>query len=504
MLSGILIATLLVIIFTWIYRECKRPKDFPKGPRWLPIIGNLHLIDALKKKHGYFFTVLEKLSEEYGPVYGLKLGQNLTVVITDYGIMKDALSREEFQGRPNGFVFTMRTFGEKLGIGFADGPICTSVRNFTMKTLKDVGLGKGNMHGHVTEEASEMVKYLKNHYAETSTKEENPIALDLLFKLCILNSQWMLIAGKRFEYEEAKFVQILNLATSFLQNFDGSGGIISHLPWLRFIAPDASGFTDLNNAILPMQQYFQEIIADHKREFDVNAAHDNLVDLFLAEISKQKEPSQVFNEKQLLGTLFDLFMAGMITLSDAMGNMLHLLAERPELQKELQEEIDQVIGRNTLPTMDYYNKMPLMRAFNLETLRFSSIVPIGVARRAMKDTTLLHYRIPKDTVLVPVLDQVTVRDEEYWNEPQTFQPDRFLSADRAELKINEREKVPFGFGKRRCPGDLITSQTMFVFMASILQSFTILPDKEKERKMEWVEGITFTPPPFTGSIRARD
>ncbi|XP_059475838.1 methyl farnesoate epoxidase-like isoform X2 [Neocloeon triangulifer] len=446
MLVELVLIPFLAIIAHILYKECRRPKNFPPGPKWvLPVFGNLYLVYSLKQKLGYLFLALESLAEKYGPVYGLKLGQDVTVVITDYEIMKSVLTREEFQGRPNGYVFTMRTFGEKLGIAFGDGPTCMAMRNFTMKCLRDVGAGKETMNWYITEEASEFVKMLKLSCGETNETSKT-IKLDELFKLTILNSQWLLIAGKRFDYDDKEFIHLLDLVTGFLKNFDGAGGLVNRLPWIRFVAPELSGFNKLNDAIKPLQDFLWKIISDHKENFNCNAEHNNYVDLFLAEIFKQKEPSKIFNEKQLVSCLIDLLMAGMITTSDAMVDMLHFAAQNQELQKELQAEIDRVIGRNVAPTMDSYNEMVWMRAFNLETLRFATIGPISVARRATKDTTLMQYRIPKDTVIVPVLHQALM-DERYWKDPHVFRPERFLNADKTEFIPDERVNIAFGLAR---------------------------------------------------------
>lgn len=85
------------------------------GPFWLPVIGCLFDFQSLKNKCGYTHLAFEELSAKYGPILGLKLGRQRLVVISTFDLVKKVLLQEEFNGRPDGFFFRVRSFGERRG-----------------------------------------------------------------------------------------------------------------------------------------------------------------------------------------------------------------------------------------------------------------------------------------------------------------------------------------------------------------------------------------------------
>lgn len=85
------------------------------GPSWVPLIGNFSYYRRRHSSLGYHHLVWAELVEKYGPVVGLKMGRNLVVTVSGAEAVKEVLSRDEFDGRPDGFFFRLRTFGKRLG-----------------------------------------------------------------------------------------------------------------------------------------------------------------------------------------------------------------------------------------------------------------------------------------------------------------------------------------------------------------------------------------------------
>jgi len=86
------------------------------GPAYLPLMGCLLTLRRLRLKHGYTYQAFNELTKTYGPVLGLKLGNQNLVVISSYDIIKKALLQDEFNGRPYGLFFQIRSFGKRKGI----------------------------------------------------------------------------------------------------------------------------------------------------------------------------------------------------------------------------------------------------------------------------------------------------------------------------------------------------------------------------------------------------
>lgn len=85
------------------------------GPRWLPFIGCFPRFYQLRSKYGYVHLAIQDLAEKYGSVLGIKLGKQRIVVVSTHELIKKVLTQDEFNGRPDGFFFRVRAFGERRG-----------------------------------------------------------------------------------------------------------------------------------------------------------------------------------------------------------------------------------------------------------------------------------------------------------------------------------------------------------------------------------------------------
>lgn len=101
----------LVVYRPNVVRSC-----YGTGPLWLPIVGNIFLFYSLRRKlSGLSHLVWEELAKRYGPIFGVRMGRDVIVVVSGIELVREVLTREEFEGRPDGFLFRLRAFGKRLG-----------------------------------------------------------------------------------------------------------------------------------------------------------------------------------------------------------------------------------------------------------------------------------------------------------------------------------------------------------------------------------------------------
>ena len=135
----------------------------------------------------------------------------------------------------------------------------------------------------------------------------------------------------------------------------------------------------------------------------------------------------------------------------------------------------------------------------MEVQRLSCVAPSSLPHRAKEDGFLNGYKIPKDCMMFYNIIAVHL-DPEYWDEPEVFNPDRFLDGEGRE------QLAPYGMGKRICMGETLARSELFIFSALILQNFKIgLPMSHKRPDPEealW--GITRAPKPFHVSLSVRE
>lgn len=108
-----------------------------------------------------------------------------------------------------------------------------------------------------------------------------------------------------------------------------------------------------------------------------------------------------------------------------------------------------------------------------EIMRFETLVPSSVPHRAMRDSTLAGYYVPKDTVLIAGLFELH-NDKSVWSDPENFRPGRFLDED-GKLNLKKDFSLPFGAGRRLCAGETFARNTMFLCIAALLQNFNLKP-----------------------------
>ena len=103
------------ILGLFVYFDTRKPPNFPPGPQWLPVLGSALAVHKLRKQTGYLYQATAELARQYGPVVGLRVGKDRQVVLCGYEGIKDMLSREEFDGRPQGPFYETRTWGVRRG-----------------------------------------------------------------------------------------------------------------------------------------------------------------------------------------------------------------------------------------------------------------------------------------------------------------------------------------------------------------------------------------------------
>ncbi|XP_018325317.1 methyl farnesoate epoxidase-like [Agrilus planipennis] len=480
-------AVILIVLIIVILVDIRRPHRFPPGPKWLPFVGNFPTFQIEKRKFGFCHLVLADFAKTYGEITGLRLGNMLLVSVSGSAAVKEVLTRDEFDGRPDGFLFRLRTFGERLGIALSDGEFWKGQRKFCMQYLRKFGLGRKDMELIVFEEARELVDCLRSKCAQ-------PITINNTFDISVLNVLWALLAGERFSLDNPRLAGLLSIIHDAFRIVDFGGGIVNQLPFLRFVAPEYSGYKQSYAILKRTWQFLEEVIDEQKKTFSVTHSR-GLIDAFLQQMTELQGQSDTFTEKQLLSICLDLMMAGSETTSNTLSFAMLYMLKYPEIQKKVQDELDEVLGRNRSPTPQDRLKLPYTEAVIMEIQRICSVAPLAVPHRTMRDTELRGYCIPKDTVVIINIYSVHM-DPKFWKNPSQFHPERFLN-DKGSLSIPDWYFIPFGQGKRRCLGESLAKTSLFLFFTSILNNFHIKNESpDCTGHFEIHDGLTLSPKPF--------
>ncbi|CAF4908442.1 unnamed protein product [Pieris macdunnoughi] len=474
---------IIFILIMFILKEAvQKPAYFPPGPPVLPVIGNLLSVWMNLKRYKYHHCVWKNWSKKYGKILGLRLGVVNVVVVFGKKYIKEVLSRDVFDGRPDGFFYTIRSFGKKLGIVFSDGATWAKTRRAVLKHLKNFGYSSRAMEANISEEAKAIVELRK-------IDAGIPIVVNHILDVAIVNILWKLVAGKRYDLNDGRLTLLCDLITKSFQVVDMSGGILTFMPYLRHLFPKIIGYTDLKAVNDDVYKFIKETIHEHRTSLDVNKPRD-LIDSFLIDIMEQKD--ECFTDEELQVICRDLLEAGVETVNNtAVFMLLHIVLNK-DIQTQLQAEIDSEI-ENRPPTLKDRSRMIYTEAVILETLRISSVAAVGIPHMAREDARLGDYIIRKGTFLLLAIHDLHNGDQ--WKNPDVFKPERFITAE-GNL-IQSDLLMPFGAGKRRCIGEGLARAELFLFLTHILQRFNLkIPNGDPIPSTEPIDGVTLSAKEF--------
>ncbi|KAK3918723.1 Methyl farnesoate epoxidase [Frankliniella fusca] len=486
----------VVVVVLLLLLDVTKPRRFPPGPAWLPVVGAYPLLRRLVDKHGFLHEVWRELAARYGPVLGLRLGRDLVVVASGLAAVHEVLRHADFDGRPDGFFFRLRCFGERLGIVFTEGEHWQEQRRFSLRQLLP------DLEAHVVAEAAELVGALRSSAAAAPAR---PVPMCGAFDVSVLNVLWAKLDGRRFRRDDARLAGLLRTLHDCFRETDVSGGLLNQMPFLRFVAPDRCGYTNTLRNLRTLWGFLEETVAEHKQD---PTTPRGLIDAFL-EMQQNGEGSGNFSEKQLLSLLLDLFMAGAETTSNTLGFCVMFLLQHPEVQRRAQDELDRVVGRHRDPCLKDRHKLNYLKAVLMETQRLGNIAPVGVPHRAVRNARIRgdkdgqEFVVPKGTIVLANLMSVHM-DRDHWGDPERFRPERFLD-ETGSLKPPTKYFLPFGVGRRSCLGERLARSSLFLFAASLLHHFTLSPSPEHPiGERHFLDGFTLSPKPLYAVLTPRD
>lgn len=349
MFLTVIFVAILSLLFWWI--DSRKPKNYPRGPRWFPIFGSALEIMKRRKKTGMLITAIDDLAQEYSntELVGLKIGKDKVVVLCLPDLIKELLQNEIFDGRPKGPFYETRSFNESLGIILVDGSLWQEHRRFIIRSLKDFGFARRGMYEIIENEAEIFLEDLQKLVAKGNGS--TLLQMDEIGFTYILNTLWSLMSGVRYNFDDPKLTKLASLVDNLLKNIDMSGSLFSHFPFLIKIAPEFSGYTKFIEVHVAIYEFISNELENIKLSLNTLNSPSNLMEAYLHEI-KSSEPRETYHEKQLMAVCLDLFLAGTETTTKSLQFALYYLVKHQDVQKKCQDEIDRVIGRSRLPKLD--------------------------------------------------------------------------------------------------------------------------------------------------------
>nr|XP_001502906.2 cytochrome P450 2D14 [Equus caballus] len=483
-LLAVAVAIFLLLVDLMHRRQRWAPR-YPPGPMPLPGLGNLLQVDFQDPRCSF-----TRLRDRFGDVFSLQLAWTPAVVINGLAAMREALVHrsEDTSDRPPVPIFEHLGFGPRSeGLVMARyGQRWREQRRFSVSTLRNFGLGKKSLEQWVTQEAS----YLCAAFDDQAGR---PFSPDALLNKAVSNVIASLTFGRRFDYNDPRFLRLLDLTEDLLKEETGfAPEVLNAIPMFLHIPGLPAKVFPGHKAFMAL---LDELIAEHRKTRDLAQPPRDLTDAFLDEVEKAMgNPESSFNDENLRLVLADLFPAGMVTTSTTLAWGLLLMILHPDVQRRVQQEIDEVIGQARRPEMGDQARMPFTMAVVHEVQRFADIIPLGAPHMTSRDIEVQGFLIPKGTTLITNLSSV-LKDETVWKKPFRFHPEHFLDAQGRFVK--QEAFMPFSAGRRSCLGEPLARMELFLFFTCLLQRFSFsVPAGQPRPSDHGVFGSMVTPAPY--------
>jgi cytochrome P450 len=350
-----LIITFIIVFALFLYLDCQKPKNFPPGPSWIPIIGSALSVTSARNETGMLCKGIAKIADKFkhNGCLGLKIGKDFVVMAINGESIKEMMTNEDMDGRPTGPFYETRTWDLRRGVLLTDEAFWQEQRRFIVRHLKEFGFARRGMVEIIEKEASHILQ----EFNEIVEKQNGHalIPMHSVFSVYILNTLWLMMAGIRYTRENHDLKYLQTLLHDLFTSIDMMGALFSHFPFLRYIAPSISGYKQFVYIHECMHKFIGDELENHKKTFNVADEPRDLMDVYL-QVLQSPDRKESFTEQQLLAVCLDMFVAGSETTTKTMGfAFLHLIRENA-IQEKMQLEIDTVIGRERLPTLEDRSK----------------------------------------------------------------------------------------------------------------------------------------------------
>ncbi|KAE8709343.1 Detected protein of confused Function [Hibiscus syriacus] len=486
---------LLIAYYIWRQRHKHDEGKLlaPEVSGSLLIIGHLHLLGAQPT----LARTLASMADKYGPVFMLRFGLFPTLIVGNHEAVKECLTTNDraLATRPPTYAGKYMAY-DHAGFGFAPyGPFWREMRKFTMvELLSTHKLAKST---HVRDwEVKALMKDLYTFF----NKPNQTISMDEKLEVFTLNMVLGLVAGKRYfsnaegvDDKEAHRVMKIYKQFSYLM---GVKAISEVVPFLKWTDKWSWQVKAMKRASQEMNHLVESWVDEHIAKGIGNGSnqHQDFIDVMLSAIDDE----MVFGhtrDKVIKATTTTLISAGSDTTSVSMTWILANLMNNKHALERAQEELDLKIGRERWVQESDMEKLVYLKAIVKETFRLHPAAPILVPHEAMEDCRVSGYHIPKGTRLIVNIWKLH-RDPRVWSNPEEFQPERFLTThEKVDIWGQFFELIPFGSGRRSCPGITLALQVIHLTIASLLQGFDL--NTPLNAPVDMSEGTSFNLPKST-------
>jgi cytochrome P450 len=461
------------------------------GPWGFPIVGHLPLLGKNPLRQ------FERYRSRYGDIFKIRLGVWPAVIINGRDTVRKVLSEQSDSLAARPAFNSFKSIGNMATMTFS---------YFNQRYLLHRKIGSSVIREYATKHSKKMEEILQEEvdviveeFLRHSGKPFDPEKI-MLEATGSFIYQFCYGKGENVR-DDTDFLQYIHNIYRF-DEITKTGNPTDLLPWTAFLFREK--LQALYEVINDAKRYRAKKIQELLKTFDEKDMR-HAVDLLMSMVLRYKlsdEPNEVgLTKKDVLGVIGDYSGAGFATSAKTLLWLFLYMAEYPHVQTKIQEEIKEKIGNRRI-TADDREQMPWTEATIAESMRLSGVSPLGFPHCATEDVFVNGYMIKKGTVVIFNYSSVGLDKE--WRNANEFKPERFLDSEGKLNKGKVESVLSFSAGRRRCPGEVLARQVIFLFLASVLQKCQIRKPQNEEYDLKGIISTTYSPKPYNISVLSRE
>ncbi|KAG0547503.1 hypothetical protein BDA96_01G085900 [Sorghum bicolor] len=443
----------------------KGSQQLPPSPPAIPFLGHLYLVKTP------FHAALARLAARHGPVFSLRMGSRRAVVVSSPECAKECFTEHDlnFANRPLFPSMRLVSFNGAMFSVSSYGPYWRNLRRVAATQLLSAHR-VACMTPTIAAEVRAMVRRM-DHAAVAAPGGAARIQLKRrLFELSLSvlmetiaqtkTSRTEANADTDMSPEAHEFKQIIDELVPYL----GTANRWDYLPVLRWF--DVFGVRNkILDAVSRRDAFLRRLIDGERRRLD-DGSESEVKSMIAVLLTMQKSEPEVYTDTVIIALCANLFLAGTETTSTTTEWAMSLLLNHPDVLKKAQAEIDAAVGTSRLVTADDVSRLTYLQCIINETLRLHPAAPLLLPHESSADCKVGGYDVPRGTMLLVNVHAVH-RDPAVWEEPSRFMPERFEDGKQAEGRL----LMPFGMGRRKCPGEALALRTVGLVLGTLIQCF---------------------------------
>ena len=300
---------------------------------------------------------------------------------------------------------------------------------------------------------------------------------------CIADVISGIVFGKQYDTDNCNVSNLLAKIDEFVRSYKDVKAMVflDFFPASRYFPfPSAKKLLGVSKHAL---EFTRMMLKEHEQVFDPLKPLTDLIEALLharneALAKHSEDMAAIMSEDHLINTINDMFGGGYETTTDTLCWAIGFLVQNPSFQRDIQTQLDEVVGHDRMPCLDDRLNLPLVHATIMEALRVGNVVPQAVPHCTLRDTVLCGYRVPKGTITFVDLEAVHL-DPQCWENPRVFNPYRHIDKQ-GKLITDKGNFFPFGAGRRTCAGEPFAKMELFVFLSRMLHKFTFVPEEGQD------------------------